>query len=93
MGLKLSLFGKDPLPEGVVVPLHDNDVGVVDNSIVVHLSNPIIQPKVLQASNLSKNIMEDASLIYAFGEVHLFDSNLFGLVNVSFATVNDSVCS
>lgn len=85
------LESEDPVSKRTAISLHDNDIGVADNSIIVHRSHPLVKPKVFKTTDLCKDIMQHTALVNALGKTHLLDGYLSGLLYVRLAPVNDSV--
>jgi hypothetical protein len=82
-----------PFSERALIFFHYYHICVVNDTIVVHLSNSIVKSKVLQAGYLSKNVMQDTSFVNAFWKIHLLNCNVFWFVNVGFARIYNSVSS
>lgn len=78
LGRKRLLVHCNPISKRTIILFHNDYISMRNDSVVVHSGNALIQPKVLQASNLSKDVMKYTALINAFGEAHLFDGDFFG---------------
>lgn len=89
-GLRRLHVAQPPVPQRAGVLLHDYHIGVVVNPVVVHTSDPFLQPEHLEAGDLGEDVVEHASLVYALGEVHLLDGHLFGFGEVGFGTHDHS---
>jgi hypothetical protein len=83
---------ENPLPKRAVVPLHDDDIRVIDNPVVVHFGNPVVKSEILQTRDLGKNIMQHAPLIDRLGKVHFLDGHFSGLTDISLTRVNNPIC-
>lgn len=91
--LEIVLMLDDPVSQRTVVLLHDDHIGVVDYPVVIHGSDAFIQPEILQAGDLREDVVEDTSLVDALGKVHLFYRHLLGLLDISLAAIDDSICA
>jgi hypothetical protein len=75
-----------------MVLLHDDDVIIVTDSVIIHGCDPFVESKILKACNLSEDVVKDTSFVDAFGEVHFLYRYLLGLVNVCLTAVDHAVC-
>ena len=80
-----------PVSQRTVVFLHDDHIGFVDHTIVVHRGDSLVQPKVLQATNLSEDVVEDTPFVDTFGEIHLFYGHLSGFLYIGLTAVDHSI--
>ena len=74
-----------PIFQGTLISLHDNDVGIINDPIVVHACHSVFQSEFFKTCYFCEDIMENASFIDAFGEIHLFYCYLSRDISIEFA--------
>jgi hypothetical protein len=90
---QLIFESKNPISQTTVVFLHHYNVCVTHHTIVVHRCHSFVQSEILETSYFGKDVVEDTSLVYTFGEVHLFYCHLSRLLDFCLATVDHTVCT
>ena len=74
-----------------MISFQHDDIRVLNDTIVVHFGDSVIEPEILQTGNFSKDIMKDAPFIDTFGEIHFLDSYFLGLVNIRVTRINNPI--
>ena len=64
-----------PLPERASIALHYDVIRVAINTVIIQIWNAWLKTKLLQAGNLSENVVQDTSVIDWLWQEELFDRN------------------